>query len=685
MDNLENLFNPKSIAIVGATEEKGKVGNALSENILNLGYSGDVFLVNPKHQTLFEKKCYSALEEIEEDVDLAIIAIPAKFVSEVIKNASGKVKNFVIISAGFSEIGGEGAEREKEILEIAEKNNLNILGPNCLGFIIPKIKLNASFAGGLPKSGNISLVSQSGALITAFMDIFKSESPGFSNIISIGNKMQIKESDLFEYLAEDSETKVIGIYIEGIKDGKKFRELAQKISKIKPVVILKAGKTEKAQEAIMSHTGALAGSEEVIKALFEKTGVIQTRNLNDFLNTLKLISLADPPINENVAIITNAGGPGVLTTDTFSNKKIKLAEISENTKKELREFLPEESSVENPIDLLGDAQEDRYDKALEIIDRENVGSIVCVLTPQENTPVEKISEKIVEFKNKTKKPVAAVFLGGEKINKAADLFKKSGIPNFSFPEEAIRALDNYYKWNEARGKNREIEPVSGTSERKEEAAQIIKKVRSDVRSLLSFSESKELIDIYEINAVKYQEVNPNNELEIEFPMVMKVESDKIFHKTDKQGVILNIKDEVEFKGAYESISKRFPGEKIIIQPMQKIQTELIIGIKKDETVGPVVVFGLGGIYTEIFKMVGFLLPPANLNEIKEVIEKSPISFLFKKQRGQNPYNLDDIAKIISKVCLLAEEIKEIKELDINPLLIYNDERPSLAVDVKVII
>ena len=686
MNDLNNLFNPSSIAIVGATDETGKVGAAITKNILNLGYAGKVFLVNPKHDEMLGQKCYAKLEDIEEGIDLAIIAIPAKFVPEVVKNSQGKAKHFVVISAGFSETGKEGKEREDEILKIAEENDLSVLGPNCLGFIAPKAKLNASFAGGLPKQGNISFVSQSGALISAILDISKKEDFGFSNIISIGNKMQIDESDLFEYLENDPETKVIGMYLEGIKDGRKFKELAQKISKEKPVVILKAGKTEKSQKAISSHTGALAGSEEIIKALFAKTGIIEAENLDEFLNLLKLISLSQAPQNKNVIAITNAGGPGVLTTDAFCRKEIQLTEIPDEMKNKLREFLPKESSVENPIDLLGDAQEDRYEKSLEILKQNEAGSIISVLTPQENTPVEKIAEKIVEFKNNAQKTIISVFLGAEKIEKSLEILRKGNIPNFSSPEKAISALDKYYHWEINRKKieiNKNEAEIDDDS--KNRAKKIIEKAKSEGRNALFFREAKEIMDICQINTVDFQEVNAEKELEIDFPMVMKVDSEKVLHKTDKQGIILNIKNEEDFREAYQKMTENFPKENIIIQPMQEIKTELIIGIKKDETVGPVVVFGLGGIYTEVFKMVDFLILPLTISEIKEVLLKSPIRFLFEKTRGQKPYDLENIAEILSRVSVLAKNLEEIKEFDINPLLIYNDNRPSLAVDVKMIL
>lgn len=684
--DLEKLFNPSAIAIIGATDEGGKVGTAITKNVLNLGYSGKVFLVNPKHNEMFGRKCYPSLLEIEEQIDLAIIVIPAKFVNQVIQDCADLVKNFVIISAGFSEIGEKGKKLENELLEIAKIKEVNILGPNCLGFINSKAKLNASFAGGLPKQGNIAFVSQSGALISAILDISKKENLGFSSVISIGNKMQIDESDFFEYLENDNETKVIGMYLEGIKDGKKFKELTGKISKEKPVVILKAGKTEKSQKAISSHTGALAGSEKITKALFQKTGIIEAENFDEFLNLLKLISFSQAPQNEKVIVITNAGGPGVLTTDSFFEKEMVLEEVPNEIKGELREFLPQESSLQNPIDLLGDAQEDRYEKSLETVKKAEQDSIILVLTPQENTPTEKIAQKIVEFKKNWKKTVVSVFLGSEKIEKSLEILSKGNVPNFSSPEKAVSALEKYYQWEINKNKI-EIKKITQGIENSEKnkAKEIIAKAKSEGRKALFFREAKEIMDIYQINTIEFQEISNEKELEIDFPMAMKVDSEKILHKTDKQGVILGIKNEDDFRKAYQKMSENFPKENIIIQPMKEIKNEIIIGIKKDEIVGPVVVFGLGGIYTEVFKLVDFLIPPLTISEIKKVILKSPVRFLFEKTRGQEPCNIEKFAEILFKISILAQDLEEINEFDINPLLIYNDERSSLVIDVKIIV
>ena len=686
--DLKEFFNPESIAIIGATEKEGKVGNVITKNILELGFQGDVFLINPSHQTLFEQKSYPALSDIHREVDLAIVVVPAKYVNDIIKKGSGKCKNFIVISAGFSEIGEEGVARGKELLEIANEEGLNILGPNCLGFINPRIKLNASFAGGMPEDGRVAFISQSGALAVALMDRAKSESIEFSGIVSIGNKLQIGEADLIRHFGSDERTKVVALYIEGIKHGREFIEAVSEVSKKKPVVVLKAGKTEKAQRAISSHTGALTGSDEIMNAVFEKAGVIRAENLEEFFDLVKMFSNFDPPVNNEVIIATNAGGPGVLATDSFLGKEINLSEISETGKEKLREFLPSEASIENPIDLLGDAQEDRYKKAMEAVEGEKAGSILCVLTPQDQTPDDKIANVIADFKNKTDKLVAVSFIGKEKIGDALEILRDNGIPNFSFPERAVGALDKYYYWKKDIKKRSELaEGEKINSKRRNKAEKIIKKAKDDGRKALLFSEATEIMALYGVSTVDFENIGANNRFsdKIHFPVVAKVDSDKVLHKTDQKAIVLGIENEEELTRAISEIRESFKKENIIIQPMRKIQNELILGVKKDDVFGPVFVYGLGGIYTEIFKMVDFILLPETEISVREKVMKSKIKFLFSETRGKQPCDAREFSGILSSLISLAGENPEIKELDINPLLVYNDGRRAEAVDVKIII
>jgi len=684
--NLEKLFAPKSIAIVGASNKKGKIGTVLVENITKLGYKGKVYFVNPSYKLLGLKKCYSALEEISGQVDLAILAIPAKFVFQTIEKASDAVKNFVVISAGFSETGAEGKILEDKLKELAQVKGLNILGPNCLGFVAPALKLNASFAGGMPTAGNIAFVSQSGALAVALMDKAKTENLAFSEIISIGNKMQISESELIEYLGEDKQTKVIGMYLEGIKDGKKFLEIAKKVSLKKPIVILKAGKTAKTQLAIASHTGALAGSDEITSVAFEKAGVIRVDNLDEFLNILKLVSNYEVPESSLCAVLTNAGGAGVLATDAFKDKNISLAEISPASKKKLRAILPAEASVENPIDLLGDAQEDRYLGALEILKQEKIENIFCLLTPQNQTNVAEIAQVILEKAQTKKLNLIPVFIGGERVASAIAKLTKNGLVNFATPESAINTFEKYYNWQAFKATTPEVPMLKILATRKTQVQAIIKKALSEGSKALSFADGAKVMELYGIKAIAHSVVTGENieELGLGFPLVLKVDSDEILHKTDQGGLRLGIKNQEELKRAFAEMNEAFKGEKIIAQFQAGKFAEIILGIKQDPIFGPVIVYGLGGIYTEIFKLVNFLLVPMSLVEIETELLKSKISFLFKGARGQAVCNSQEFAEILLGLMQFAQENPQVAEFDINPLFIYNDKQQACAVDIKII-
>jgi acetyltransferase len=687
--NYQNLFSPRSIAIVGASEKEGKVGTVITQNVLSLGYAGEVFLVNPQYQELYNKPCYSGLSSISGQIDLAIIIVPAKFVADVIRNSAEKVKNFVIISAGFAEMNAEGKNREMEIANLAQEHQLNILGPNCLGFIIPSINLNASFAGGMPEAGNISFISQSGALAVALMDIAREKNLSFSSVISVGNKMQLDESALLEYLEKDKNTKVIGMYLEGIKDGRKFIEVARRVSKSKPIIVLKAGKSTKAQEAIASHTGALAGSDLIMDKAFAEAGVLRVDNLEDFFDLFSFMSQNDAPKSENVAIITNAGGAGVLSADAFEGKRVKLANFSDKEMGQLLESLPEEASAHNPIDVLGDAHEDRYELILKRIEKnKEIGSILILLTPQDQTPVMEIAKKIVEAKKRTNKIIVTSFIGGERVTQAVKYLKDNNVTNFNFPERAVKALDSYFHW--ARESSVKIKSVSVSkivTKRQSIVSQIIDHARLEGRTALYFDEAASIMKQYGINAISSQSILPRQAVpeNVQFPVVAKIDSDKVLHKSDKQALIIGIKDEKALDEAVKILRKNFANERIILQKMQDKGMEIILGIKRDAIFGPVIVYGMGGIYTEIFKKVGFIIPPINKNEIEEELLSGQLGFLLRETRGQNPYNLKEMRDILIGLIEFSNEALQVKECDINPLFIYNNKEIACAVDIKIMI
>lgn len=683
-NNPDKLFNPQSIVIVGASNKKGKIGTILADNILKLGYRGKLYFVNPSYKLLKLKRCYADVASIGKSVDLAIVAVPAKFVLDVVKESAPFVKNFIIISAGFGEIGAEGVKREQELAKLAQKHGLNILGPNCLGFLAPRAKLNASFASGMPPRGNVAFVSQSGALAVALMDMAKQEQLGFSYVISVGNKMQLDEAELLEFLARDKETKVIGMYLEGIKDGAKFIAAAQKVSKLKPIVILKAGKTEKAQHAISSHTGALAGSDAIMDVAFARAGVIRANDLEEFVNFLGFASLSELPKNQEMVVITNAGGVGVLTTDAFADKHVTLAEFSAKQKTSLQQHLPPEASVENPVDLLGDAQEDRYADVLQEVGRQNYGAVLAVLTPQDQTPVLKVAKTLIELKGQVRPVLTAVFVGGQKVKHEIEELKKAGIYNFATPELAVRTLDVFFAWQEKRKEKIVNARLVSSREKQKKAQMIVQKALKQKRKALLFMEAAKLFELYGVSAPATFVAAAKLPTNVQFPVVVKVDSDTVLHKSDKQGVILNVKDDQELQAAVANIRANFPGEQIIVQRMHARQTELILGLKRDPIFGTVVVAGLGGIYAEVLKAVDFYLAPMSRKEIENKLLTSKIGFLFAGARGQAKYDLAELAGIIEALMVLAKDVREIREVDVNPLFVYNSGTPAVAADIKIV-
>lgn len=685
--DLRNFFDPKSIAILGASPEEGKVGNVIARNVLELGYAGQVYPVNPKYDEMFGRKCYRKLSDIQDGIDLVIASIPSKFVVDEIRFNADRFKNYVIVSSGFSEIGGEGKAREDELKQLAQEKGLSILGPNCLGFLVPSLDLNASFASGMPEAGNVAFISQSGALAVALMDSAKERNLKFSYVFSVGNKAVLGETDLLEYLADDPKTSVIAMYLEGISEGERFLETARKVSRKKPIVVLKAGKTEKAQKAISSHTGALAGSDEITAAAFRKSGILRAESLEEFFEIVSFVSLEGLPKTGKVVVVTNAGGAGVLSADAFLGKKAGLYELSDKSQEKLRKFLPEESSLGNPIDLLGDAQEDRYKKTLALIDKEEeVGAVLAILTPQGQTPVAKVAGVLGKFKDKSDKAVTACFIGGEKIAKGLKKLAAKEVPTFAFPENAVRAIDAAYAWNlEKNGKEFLPEPIDGA--RKARNEEIIRKAKAEGRTALYYSEAKAIMESCWVKCAEAADILPDEESAYAgpFPAVLKVDSDKVLHKTDRKGVVVGIADQEKLKTSIEEMKRSFPGERLIVQPMLEKGTELIVGIKKDPVFGPVIICGLGGIYAEALRMVDFFIPPFGSGEIESILAEGRAGFMFRETRGQKPYDLAGVAAAIRGVGDFAREVGDFAEFDINPLIVYNDGKAAVAVDVKIIL
>ncbi len=686
--NFLQLFKPRSIAVIGASGTKGKVGNMIARNITSHNYEGDVFFVNPGRTKILGEKCYASLNEIGQKVDCAIVVVPGQFVEDVVRESSDMCKNFVVISAGFGETGMEGHNREMSLNALAQDKDINILGPNCLGFLTPDIGLNASFAEGLPKVGRTAVISQSGALAVAVMDKAREENIGFSSVISIGNKMHIGAAELIDYFVEDKNTDTIALYLEGVDKGQLFlTAIANAVSKGKKVIVLKAGVTEAAQEAIALHTGSLAGSDDIFTAALEKVGAMRAENMSEFFALVRFAEYYKSELSGvvQIGIVTNAGGPGVLATDVVaSHVGIKMSKLSSTTKSTLIKKLPQAASVHNPVDLLGDATLERYEIGIKkLITDDTVDIVLVLLTPQDQTPVNEIAQLIIDLQQKTKKLILTSFIGGERVKTAIDMMNNGRVLHFDSPRTAIMATSTFIKKRKVYSINKKVIDSK--------RANFVKNIidNAENRSSLYLQECDDIAHKYEIPISNFWDITKGLDAKskIKYPCVVKVDNPNVLHKTDRGGVILPINNLKELYSARKVLLNRFDesGTRIVVQPMLKIKTELIIGMKRDPIFGIVIVAGLGGIYTEVFKKVNFYIAPLTLREIKHTLENGNIAFLFDGTRGENSYNLNSISNIIYNMALLGSENPKIIAIDINPLLVYNDDTSDVAVDFKIIL
>ncbi|MHA1410179.1 MAG: acetate--CoA ligase alpha subunit [Candidatus Odinarchaeia archaeon] len=694
--DLKALFTPESVCVIGASKTPGKVGHDILKNIIDYGFKGKIYPINPKYKEIYSLRCYPKVEDIEDNVDLAVIAIPARFVPDTVKQCGEKgVKSIVIISAGFKEIGRQGAKLEREILQLSKKYNIRIQGPNCLGVINTAAALNASFAGQMPKKGNIAFISQSGAMGTAILDWSFESNIGFSKFISLGNKVDLDESDFISALSDDPQTKVILLYLEDVKDGENFVAAVKKTIPKKPILILKAGQSASGRKAAVSHTGSLAGSNIAYKTIFKQYGIIEVDTISDLFDYALTFSTQPIPKDSAICILTNAGGPGIITTDATEKNDLKLARFKEETIRKLQETLPPSAALYNPVDILGDAPPERYYNTLKILaEDENISAIIILLSPQVSTKPTETAYEIMKLKEKISKTLVCVFMGGPQVEEARNILSKNKIPTFSFPEDAVESVAAMVKYSEMREYVKKLEknPVAGD---KQKVKEIFSKVRQQNRINLIGVEALEVLKAYNIKTPETI-LADNSEEAVEFadkigyPVVLKIESPDILHKTDVGGVALNIKNEKEVKKAFvgmvSTVKKLAPKAKIYgvqVQKQNKKGTEIIIGVSKDVQFGHLLMFGLGGIYVNFLKDVSFRAIPVYKGEAFKMIKETKTYNLLKGVRGQPPSDIDSIIDVVYKISQLIEDFPQITELDINPLFTYEVNKGSLAVDAKI--
>ncbi len=698
---LKNVFAPKNVAVIGATEKEGSVGRTILWNLISSPFGGAVFPINPKRPSLLGIKAYPTVKDVPDKIDLAVIVTPSSSIPDLIAECvEVGIKGAIVISAGFKEIGPEGVELERLLLENARKGGMRVVGPNCLGVMSPVSGLNATFAAGMARKGNVAFISQSGALCTAVLDWSFKENVGFSHFVSVGSMLDVDWGDLIYYLGDDPHTDSIVIYMETIGDARSFISAAREVASSKPIIVIKPGRTEGAARAAASHTGSLTGSDEVLEAAFRRAGVLRVEKISEIFSMAEVLGRQPRPKGPRLTILTNAGGPGVLATDTLLTTGGELAEVSKETMDKLSEFLPSAWSHNNPIDIIGDASPERYAKSLEVAAQdENSDGLLVILTPQAMTDPTATAEALKSYAKTYDKPILASWSGGKEVAAGEAILNKAGIPTFEYPDDAAQAFT--YMWQSMANLNTLYETPSladedGSTVDREKAKAIIDHVRETGRDLLTEAESKQLLAAYGIPttptliATKAKEAG-KMAAELGFPVVVKLHSETITHKTDVGGVKLNLQNAAEVENAFKEIQKsvtekagaeHFLG--VTVQPMVKVEGyELIVGSSIDPQFGPVMLFGTGGQLVEVFKDRALGLPPLNTTLARRMIERTKIYKALKGVRGRKPVDLDALEKLMVRFSQLVVEQRWIKELDINPLIASPDG--LMALDGRVVL
>ncbi|MFB6112528.1 MAG: acetate--CoA ligase family protein [Halodesulfurarchaeum sp.] len=672
------LFAPDRIAVVGATEREGSVGRAVMENLQT--FDGEVIPLNPKRDEVFGIQAFDDITAVEGSVDMAVVVIPPHVAVDGTRQlAEHGVKNIVIITAGFGETGSEGAAREQELQEIAAEHDLNLVGPNSLGVISTPPNMNATFGPESPMSGNISFMSQSGAFITAVIDWANDHGIGFKDISSLGNKAVMDETDFIDIWRDDEQTEVILGYLEGIDNGREFIDTAREVTKETPIVMVKSGRTEAAAQAASSHTGTIAGSERAYEAGLDQAGVLRAKNVQELFDFAQILEGQPVPDGDSIAVITNAGGPGVMATDAIGDSGMQMADLSDETLDRLSEAMPDEANIYNPIDIIGDADNERYREALDIVlQDDNVDVAVLISCPTAIMDFEKLAEDMGEMKEKYGKPVASSLMGGERTEHPAAVLREHGIPNYFDPARAVKSLDALKTYRDITDIDYQ-EPTEFEVDRKR-AREILESVEDRDTNRLGV-EAMELMDAYGIPTPAGEIVDSPEDAvaasrDIDGNVVMKIVSPDILHKSDIGGVKVGVPDE-EVEDAFEDLITRArnyqPDATILgvqVQEMVDLEdgTETILGMNKDPQFGPLLLFGLGGIFVEILEDTTVRVAPVSEREAEEMIDGIESAPLLRGARGREPIDESAIVESIQRLSQLVTDFPSILELDINPLV-----------------
>ncbi|MFW5914529.1 MAG: acetate--CoA ligase family protein, partial [Thermoplasmatota archaeon] len=681
---MRHIFEPESVAVIGAAREEGKLGNIVLQNLISSGYEGPIYPINPKAEEILGFKCYSSVSDVPEEVDLAIFLVKNTLVPPLLKEAGeAGVNAAIIITAGFKEIGAEGAELERQVVDIADQYGIRVLGPNCLGVINTFHNMNATFTSNYPGRGPLAIISQSGAICTTILDWNQETHVGFSRFVSVGNKADVDEADLIEYIGRDDETSVIGMYVEGAERGKAFMEKAKEASRRKALVTLKSGRSSSGARAASSHTGSISGSDDIWEAAMEQAGVLRAKDMDELFDYCLAFSKMEVPKGEGTAIVTNAGGLGVMSADACNDYGVTLADLNESTVERLRKGLPVEASPYNPVDIVGDANLERVKFALDtILSDENVHCLAAIFGPNDIIDLEGIARELAEMKRKTDVPILASFIGGKQVAPSVQMLKDLGIPNYDIPDRAMRAVSALMKCRRVMEQREEEELVHVSGDRNE-VRRILDQAKEQGRASLRESEGKAILRAYGVETPR-ERVAESEDRAVEiadsigYPVVMKVVSPDILHKTDLGAVAVGVDSEEdirkEFRSIMNNVKVKMPEatvDGVSVQEMLQGR-EVLVGMTRDDNFGPVITFGMGGIFVEILKDVAHRVAPLTQKDLDHLVSSIEAYPILAGARGRRPADLDSLKDTIARVAQIALDFPEIMELEINPLMVVDE-------------
>ncbi len=698
--SLEFFFRPRTVAVIGASADSSKLGYAVLNNLVNGGFLREgrrVYPINPKGGEILGQKVHPSVAQVPEAIDLAIVVIPYTHVPEALRACGEKgVRGAVVISAGFREAGREGLEREQELVQISRAYGIRLIGPNCLGVIDTSTPLNASFSAGMPPAGPMAFMSQSGALGTAILDWAQAGRLGMSKFVSLGNKADVNEIDLLREWMTDETSRVVLCYIEGLPDGQEFMRVARQVSKVKPVVAIKSGVTQAGARAVTSHTGSLAGSEQAYQAAFHQAGVLRAASLQDLFDCARAFGYLPPLRGDRIAVVTNAGGPGILATDALEHAGLRLARFEADRIRSLEQFLPDAASAANPVDVLGDARADRYRFALEQVAADpHVDAVVVILTPQAMTEIEATAQAVAEVARQTALPILPCFMGEARVAAGVSVLEAQGLPNFPYPERAasvLKAMSTYRAYQAAPLPELETPALDHAAVRR-----TIDQALAEGRLSIGEAEARQVLTACRLRIPPSElAATPEEAVDlaarIGYPVVLKIASPDILHKTDVGGVRVGLEDADDVRDAFDLITYRaqryLPEARLwgcLVQKMVPPGLEVLIGMNRDPQFGPLVTFGLGGIYVETLRDVAFRVAPFSRQEARDMLREIRAHALLDGVRGKPPVDKDDLVEVLLRIGQLVVDFPEIAELDINPYVVYEQGRGGQALDMRLVI